>query len=386
MSGTDGGYYAIKGFEYQIDKTILELLKTQNDQEYIGLEKIQDIDSDNWVMQVKYKETAIFTPAIIREPIIQLIKEYESFSNKKYYLYCYFDDLNGYELYFQKMKLDDLNTILRNKKEEFPASTKRGFLDNFKLENAPEFHKQFKEVIIRLRELEFCKDENESVIYYGIIADHLRKIVINNNDIDKRICNRHDIIDLLRNARKTVFDSAFREYKGKIEYFKYIKKEYFTFYNINPWERFIIIDSFGTENISEVKEIVLKIKEKFYKPLASSQPKSGAPYIFFHNISSEKLKRLKTELLDEEYIFKDGYDFKNAEFSIKTITEKSTKENKICLKFIDSKENLISVLNRNLDCTKEIYQFFINDRIEINADIKSVEVQIQKIEDISKIL
>ena len=71
---TDGGYYAIKGFEYQIDKTILEILKG-DDETTICLEQIQDINSDNYVMQVKYKETQKYTPSKIRNPVIQLMEE-----------------------------------------------------------------------------------------------------------------------------------------------------------------------------------------------------------------------------------------------------------------------------------------------------------------------
>mgnify|MGYP001492866254 CR=1 FL=1 len=52
----DGGYYAIKGFEFQIDKTLEEVLNASENNLAIRLEQIQDIDSDDFVMQVKYKE------------------------------------------------------------------------------------------------------------------------------------------------------------------------------------------------------------------------------------------------------------------------------------------------------------------------------------------
>ena len=86
---SDGGYYAIKGFEFQIDKTILELFKA-DDTTPVCLEQIQDINTNDFVMQVKYKETQKYTPAKIKEPVIQLIDEYQKFPTKKYYLYCYF--------------------------------------------------------------------------------------------------------------------------------------------------------------------------------------------------------------------------------------------------------------------------------------------------------
>ena len=53
----DGGYYAIKGFDYQIDKTILEVLKQPNGDEEVAIEQIQDINTNSYVIQDKYKET-----------------------------------------------------------------------------------------------------------------------------------------------------------------------------------------------------------------------------------------------------------------------------------------------------------------------------------------
>ena len=91
----DGGYYAIKGFEYQIDKTLLEVLSSSDADAVLCLEQIQDINNGDFVMQVKYKESAKLTPSVIRKPIIQLINEYNSVPTKKYILYCYFGDTNG---------------------------------------------------------------------------------------------------------------------------------------------------------------------------------------------------------------------------------------------------------------------------------------------------
>jgi len=84
----DGGYYAIKGFEYQIDKTILELLKSENTS--INIEQIQDIDSDNFVMQVKYKETAKLVPSEVNTPIVSLIEDFKKDSSKKIHFICIF--------------------------------------------------------------------------------------------------------------------------------------------------------------------------------------------------------------------------------------------------------------------------------------------------------
>lgn len=43
---TDGGYYAIKGFSFQIDKTILELFNAIDENQTTNIEQIQDINAN----------------------------------------------------------------------------------------------------------------------------------------------------------------------------------------------------------------------------------------------------------------------------------------------------------------------------------------------------
>ncbi|MGS0749011.1 hypothetical protein [Halpernia sp. GG3] len=126
----DGGYYAIKGFEYQIDKSILEVLSCSNVDEEIFIEQIQDINTNSFVIQVKYKEASKLVPSRIREPIIQLINEFIKDSNKYYILYCYFYDLNGYS---DNVDLNFLNTILGIEREKYTPKSKNEFLLKFKL-------------------------------------------------------------------------------------------------------------------------------------------------------------------------------------------------------------------------------------------------------------
>ena len=90
MCQEEGGYYAIKGYLFQYDKSILELLSS-NDDTRVFIERIQDIDYDNYVLQVKHKETAEFSNSKIREPIIKLLDIFISEQSiKEILLICLF--------------------------------------------------------------------------------------------------------------------------------------------------------------------------------------------------------------------------------------------------------------------------------------------------------
>ncbi len=378
---SDGGYYAIKGFEYQIDKTILEVFKANNNTP-ICLEQIQDINTNDFVTQVKYKETQKYTPTKIKEPVIELINEYQKFPTKRYYLCCYFNDVNEEK---RNLTSSELDKILGNKKSNFANPLKDGFLLNFKLHFSKSFHEQFVQVIKIIKSNSGCSSFDEALIHYGSITNHLRKIVANNLDIKKRTCTKSNILAIITGNRKIVLDSAFRIYKGKQQYIAKIKRSYFTYRNIDNWERFLIVELDGQENVSAIKTTALTIKDKFYKKL-SRGIKSGAPYIYFKNISENNLKRLKNELIAENNTIKDGYDFMNADFQIKNLKMKSTIGNEISIKFINDEDNLKVMLGCDLGCTKKIYQFYHTDPIELPSDIDIVNIKISELLEIQQIL
>jgi hypothetical protein len=386
----DGGYYAIKGFEFQVDKTILEILKSETENSQINIEQIQDIDSDNFVMQVKYRETQEFIPSIIKKPVIQLLNEFKNNNKKTYYLYTFFKNLNGYEDFIdanKKITLKNLNQILGDKKEKFTEQEKQGFINNFILDFAPTFQNQFDEVIKKLKEEELGSNSEEVIFYYANITDFLRKLVINNPDSKNRSCTKKEIFDYIREGKKLIFNSSFREYKGDVAYYKSVKAKYFSFRNIDKFERFVIIELKGNESIIEIENAILKIKNIFYREGSMLRAVRGeAPYIYFLNIASDKMIQLKTKMLEAGLVFKDGYDFEGASFNKKTITEKSSKSNKICLKFINQEDELKEILKEDFGTRKELYQFFINEPFEIEDDFQHIKINIKEINDISQIL
>src|SRR5690554_1136089 len=221
----DGGYYAIKGFEFQIDKTLLEVLNTSDNQSVVRLEQIQDIDTDDFVMQVKYKEASKLNPSVIRKPIIQLIDEYNSDPSKDYILYCYFADNNGYS---EDVDSEFLDKILGVKKDDFSSAIKNGFLNKFQLRFSPEFQSQYESVLQKLLELSFCRSLDEAQYYYSILVDFLRKKVINNppSDISSRQVTKDEILTHLNNGRRIVFMPAYKDFIGQQAYFKLLKSQF----------------------------------------------------------------------------------------------------------------------------------------------------------------
>jgi len=390
----DGGYYAIKGFEFQIDKTILEILDTEDK---VSLENIQDINTDSFVIQVKYKETQDYSDNKIREPVIQLIEEFEKDKSKDYKIFCYFKDKDDV---VENIDIDRLNSILSPSKGKsdkakkinqrisaFSNELKNEFLEKFCISYSKDYQEQFSQVVKKLKEDIFIgSSDDEIIFYYSNITNFLRKLVINTVDPTQRFCSKQVITNYIKDGKKLVFDSSFRDYKGEQEYFKLVKKKNFTSLNIDDFERFIILDLLGTESIPDIKDVVLHLKKAFYKKPNRGSIQSGAPYIHFINIEDNLFIQLKKQLLSEGHLLKDGHDFYRADFSLKTIKEPSTQMNGICIKFLNTAENLQQIVSEDLGKTKEIYQFFINDEIDIGDDIRHTKIKINCLSDITHII
>jgi PBP1b-binding outer membrane lipoprotein LpoB len=287
----DGGYYAIKGFEFQIDKTLLEVLTTTDNQSIVRLEQIQDIDTDDFVMQVKYKEASKLNPSVIRKPIVQLIEEYSSVPNKDYILYCYFEDNNGYS---EEVDSELLERILGVKKDDFTDALKRGFLNKFQLRFSPEFHSQYESVLEKLQELPFCSSLDEAQYYYSILVDYLRKKVINNppSNIGSRQVTNDEILTHLNNGRRIVFMPAYKDFIGQQAYFKLLKSQF-----LKPRKNQNTIFKFGEIEVVDsvtLQELIHHIVENHYskathdiKPITFVIPDSHAETVKRHFISQD---------------------------------------------------------------------------------------------------
>jgi hypothetical protein len=375
----DGGYYAIKGFEYQVDKNILEILKETDEHKAINIEQNQDIDTTDFVMQVKYKEATKFTPSTIKKPVIQLINEHIKNSSKQYILYCYFKDFNGYT------ESTSIDSILGTSKLNYTQKQKTDFKKSFKLNFSPQFDIQLEQTIREIQSLNY--NEDESIIFHSRASHFLRNLIVNNSPdkISNRTCTKKELIELFKNDRKVIFDNSFRFFKGEDSYFKKIRRDFFTFNNVDKTIRIFIIELDGTESNTDVVILLKGISVKFIKQL-KRDVKGEAPFVFIRNISSKKLVKVKENLTQTNLIFKDGYDFLNSNFNLNSITLKSSKENKILLKITNSEIELNKVIDFNFNALKEVYQFFKSKPIDINQNIKETNIEVQNSNEILKII
>lgn len=318
----DGGYYAIKGFEFQIDKTLLEVLSSADIDAILCLEQIQDINNGDYVMQVKYKEASKLTPSVIRKPIIQLINEFSSNQTKDYILYCYFADTNGYT---EEVDLDFLDTILGKEKDNFNSTTKTKFLGRFKLCFSKNFQNQFQLVLTKLQEYSFCVSKDDAIYFYSILADYLRKKVVDNppEQLASRQVTKNELLNHLNKGRRIIFLPSYREYRGEQEYFKLLKSQFKK--PIKNQNTIVLLGEIKESDSCNIPSLVYQIIVKhYYKATHDIKP-----LIFI--VPDKKTNEVKTHLIEQNYPFNDGYEtilFSKNHFESPAVINKKTSGNK----------------------------------------------------------
>lgn len=296
----DGGYYAIKGFDYQIDKTILEIVSCPDVDSPVAIEQIQDINTDNFVMQVKYRETQAFLPSKIKAPVIQLLEEFIECAGKKdriYYLYCYFLDKAEGE---QTLTLEYLNAILGNKSSQFLEEVKQQFVANFVLIFSPDFQAQFSDVIDRIKAVFKCSTHEEAIVHYSTVVRELRAIVVSNPDPAKRVFTLRQLTQLVENNKKIVFESGLTQLMDEASRFKLVRSNFVKLRK--NCTNYIFLGDVQQDGTISLEKLVTDFLAEYYR----NATRDIVPPVLI--VSNMSIGNIKKRLIKEEIIFNDGYE------------------------------------------------------------------------------
>jgi len=363
----DGGYFAIKGFLYQFDKSLLEVIRNQDEQ--VEVETVQDISFDVYVLQVKLKEAKDYFKSSIRKPIKQLIDIFIDEPNRKLVLYCHFRDKDPEQ---KQLTDDELDKILGRDKDLYPKNVKQDFVQNFTLQFSENYVQQFDILIENISTSFRCSDKDLAVIYHSILHSKLMQLAVLPSKSDRRVCFQ-DLKNYLRDVDKKIFFKEYEIHLSHEKYNKLIKKQYFTFssVNIDNFERLFIVGITASETQTDLMQIVNRIVQRYYK-----LSKSPAPYILFENLDDTFLNTLKQNLIDKGVSFSDGTTFSGDKFRLNVLLLPSTKNQEIKIKIIKN-ENLDELLTTlKFDEVYYLASNFSDNHQKLGASNKFLKIQI----------
>lgn len=386
----------IKGYFYQFNKTIYEILSQNNQKTKITVEGIEDVDIETddtyTAIQCKYYSTQTYNHSVIKKAIICMFNHFSNnkSSNLKYKIYANFKDgqsklPNPIQLKFFK---DNFLTykekdIIHKVYEELNLNDTeiKVFMGKLDIDiNALDYN-SLEINIKKLLKQELNITDDLIELYFIKAGSIIKNVAIKDNE-DERIITKQQFIDLLMDIN-IILDKWYINKIGKENYYSLLRKKYFSKHNISPYERFFIIECPENIQISTLKKITNTISDKWSK-LSKRTPQPFCPYIVFVNLSEDNLLLLKQSLYNDNFKFIDGYDFKGAKFSAESIIQEANYKNNIKIKIFDLEEidNVLYIIKN----TKEIYQFYINNKVYENKKNNQIDIKIDNLEDVLNII
>lgn len=361
---TDGGYYAIKGYVFQFDKSLLEILR-QNTQ--IEIEHIQDLSYKNYYVQIKHKETQTYSPSKISKAVAGLLRESEASPGKKFVLYAYFKDKSEGRW---TLNISQLNTILGSESGLFTETNKNLFLNNFEIIFAPDFIKQFRELVAEIKESFKLKSDEEAVSYHALLQQGLINLAIRKRTQDRKI-DKKKISELVKKHENVIFHSGYRKHLGHKKYLSFIKKEYFTQRSVNlpNHERVFLVDTDDGFSVMSMIDVATALSKKYFK-----LDVSPAPYVCFLGCDKKKLTAVKQKLWDKKIVFTDGTHFADDKFRMSDLTADTNNRNNPKRLKILSEDKLRQFLEKHV--AEELYYFFKTEQFEVeNKNLVKISIE-----------
>ncbi|MBB5623738.1 hypothetical protein HDE69_004825 [Pedobacter cryoconitis] len=403
---------AIKGYFYQFDYSILNLLTLVQPEEAIQIECIEDIDihtaDDTTAIQCKYYAKTEYNHSVIKEPIMYMLTHFAEVKagrtpSIKYFLTGYYK--SGQDKLQLPIDVDFLkdNFLTYTRTEEVNKVKAKVthyhhielglddndlnlFINQLKIDlNGQEFDAQYNSIIKALKRVFNCSEFSAEYFFYNNALRIIKDLAIKPKASDRLITQRTflDKID-----KKTIlFNEWFIQIKGLKAHLAALRKEYFTQLNISPFERFFILetDTAYCNNIDLI-EVIHLIAKKWSK-LTQRETSPFCPYVFLKGVTAEKLIEIKTQLLNEGILINDGHPFLGSDFNTTLILKPANFQNGIKLKVLSTVDNISDTLNV-ISKRKEVYQFYLTEPFfnTTSEQINHIKIQINKISEIKQII
>lgn len=388
----------IRGYFYQFDYSILQVLRLENDTDTICVEGIEDLDindENNIILhQCKCYEGTEYNHSEIKDALEWMLKHFSDNkdSEYKYYLYGVYKsgqdklpqviDVDFAKKNFFTKKHRDAPTDYLYQKLSLSDDDIALFLQKLEINiNAVGLEAQEKAARDELCKGIGCKPQ-EIEPYYCNALSIIRRLATQNNCSDRTI-SRSQFIQEVKEVDNQ-FDMWLLHKNGVDKFAKAIKKKYFSDYNISPYSRFFIIEVDNKISIAEIKTAILHIARKYSKLRKHDTPKFS-PFFCFCGINDANLIELKKQLSRDNVVFTDGYNFRGAEFDAHSIVKKPTNEHPIMLRIIDDVGFLESVYEL-CESPIEIYQFYRTTSLYENSDHTHIKIPFEKINDIVQMI
>lgn len=406
----------IKGYFYQFDYAILQLLQTQKEDAVFTVEGIEDVDindvaSEKYI-QCKYYSSTDYNHSVIKPAIAAMIIHFKEVGSTlsplpKYKLYGHYK--NGQEKLPEKSKItvDFIKTnFLTTQRKDAPVELIHDqykitdpeilqFANQLEIDVYAESYEDQIESITRLLISTITGTTRDDVenLFYPASLNSIRALAIQPELLARQTTKRRFISEI--NNKNLLFSSWLKQYQGIKKYATLVRNKYFkqiTSTTIENKARFFIIDLPSSSlDTSGIMAIALAVSKKFSNRISRRTPDSDrfCPYLHFTNTSEAMYKDLKLSLRAASIPFIDGHDFKDSGFYLDSILKDPTSYTNTRAKLIDELSDLDSTLRAAHRRPIEVFEFYHHTPrtdLYIPPAALHATIKIDSLEDIKEIL
>lgn len=379
----------IKGYFYQFDYSIVQLLSAVNSDATVLVEGIEDIDlvdgNDSVLIQCKYHEGTEYNHSLIKSAIIQMFRHFHSngcvsCQKQRYKIYGHYKGgqkklPSNIDLAFLKKTFLTYSEQKKNHEVHVELGVADAqlitFLSLLDIDiKAKSYDLQQGQVRSLLKsQISGCNTQDALTFYYPMAIYAIQKLAIQENEPDRMITKGQFLVEV--NKKEAIFSTWMHQKFGSDYYVRSIKRKYFYHPStrVPKASRIFVIDVSGEFDVAKIAAFIVKIGTKYSHVEHRRTPLQDrfCPYILVGGVTSNELIELKTHLLSSGIKFTDGYAFNGASFSPSDLVKQPTKENLYKLKFIPSADQVGLVISLISGTAVELFEFF---KDAPNAEIK----------------
>ena len=262
--------YTIEGFLYQFNKTILEILNSQDDSSINVEGIIEDVEivtpSETTAIQCKYHGTSKdFNLSGIFEPLLQMMHHFHAnpSANIRYILFAHYPSVK--EDAQPKIVETQLQAALNSTNKDFQKyiATLQGkinineFLPKFAMEFGPKYDDLINDVKAALKANGIPDGEIDTLAYPNAI-NMIAGISVKHDPMDRKITKQKFLEDL-KSIRKTAISRWTMALRTRKQLLEARRKQLKIHLDKNSRLRYFVVDSKSLEDYST--EIVLFVKD-----------------------------------------------------------------------------------------------------------------------------
>lgn len=307
--------YTIKGFLYQFNKTLLEILNSSDGSNITVEGIVEDVEivtpSVMTAIQCKYHEAIeTFTPSSIFKPLLQMMHHFHTHpdANIRYILFAHYPSVTGMQQHPTVGKAEFGAAIASKKKDLLQYTmTLQGnidldtFLPRFTVEFGPPFDILVTQVCAGLKESGIPEDDIDTLAYPNAI--HMIAGLSVKHDPKERNITRQQFLEQLKVIRKTAISRWTLSLRTSKQLLDARRKQLKPHLDKNSRLRYFVIDASSLDDFeAEIVLFVSDYLDKYhFKPAHISTP------LLCLRTSKECFQDIQYRLYTKGIISTDGY-------------------------------------------------------------------------------